>query len=53
MDLRGTSSIDVNYHVREHSEDREYDYYLNICETLHNTEKYNVSNPDATMLQVR
>ncbi|EGD76269.1 hypothetical protein PTSG_00972 [Salpingoeca rosetta] len=49
-DLRGQTSIDVNYHVKERSEDREYDYYLNVCETLHNADRYNIT-PDATMAQ--
>eukprot|EP00043_Microstomoeca_roanoka_P026463 m.11661 g.11661 ORF g.11661 m.11661 type:complete len:328 (+) comp6612_c1_seq1:230-1213(+) len=51
VDLRGKTSIDVNYLVKEHSEGREYDYYLNICEPLQNAEHYNLTTQDAMMVQ--
>lgn len=51
VDVRKIDTLDANYRVKEISEDREYDYYLNICEPLVNSEKANLSS-NAMMVQV-
>eukprot|EP00056_Hartaetosiga_gracilis_P005671 m.87508 g.87508 ORF g.87508 m.87508 type:complete len:320 (-) comp12242_c0_seq3:1459-2418(-) len=52
QDVSRFDNYEVNYHVVEKRDDREYDYYLNVCGPLEYVETLNHTTQDTTMAQV-